>query len=56
MLSHPNVQLLKIFSPYNGDVYVSEVSEIVSVISSDQNKEIQFRHLKNISKTFEKDL
>ena len=40
----------------DGDVYTSEVSEIVSVISSDQYKEMKFRHLKKICNTFEKDL
>ena len=37
----------------DGDVYTSEVSEIVSVISSDQYKELKFRHLKKICKRFE---
>ena len=36
----------------DGDVYTSEVSEIVSVISSDQYKEMKFRHLKKICNTF----
>ena len=40
----------------DGDVYTSEVSEIQSVISSDQYKELKFRHLKKICNTFEKDL
>ena len=40
----------------DGDDYTSEVSEIVSVISSDQYKEMKFRHLKKICNTFEKDL
>ena len=40
----------------DGDVYTSEVSEIQSVISSDQYKELKFRHLKKISKRFVKDL
>ena len=39
----------------DGDVYTSEVSEIQSVISSDQYKEMALRHLKKISNTFEKD-
>ena len=39
----------------DGDVYTSEVSEIQSVISSDQYKEMKFRHLKKICNTFEKD-
>ena len=39
----------------DGDVYMSEVSEIQSVISSDQYKEMALRHLKKISNTFEKD-
>ena len=40
----------------DGDDYTSEVSEIVIVISSDQYKEMKFRHLKKICNTFEKDL
>ena len=62
----PYVQLLKMAMFFyvrssaaedgDGDVYTSEVSEIVSVISSDQYKEMKFRHLKKICNTFEKDL
>ena len=61
----PYVQLLKMEMFFyvrssaaedgDGDVYTSEVSEIVSVISSDQYKEMKFRHLKKICNTFEKD-